>query len=488
MELEGQHNYNKDCWLQFQEEANMLPMQTSLPASTDCGEGSADGQVNRMTTQHTSSALAPEPAATPMSSTAQTHQVARAIVQATGGAPTCKGDDFITRLRPGSNIIIVSTPPEGTAATLMKIMSLTFHGRSHPVKVYLSTPEDLLKGVIHAIDVGTSEEELMANLRVRTHGVRIVRARMLCQSQTALLHFEGPQVPRFVYFFGGEMPCRDYKPTRQFCPICRTTGHPPDVCPNPTVRACNTCNHPNPEAGHTCVPKCALCGGAHLMAAKDCNNKLKRIPPPRGKPASTTAPKTQRHPRPRWVSSKREDSDYSESSMNYRSRSGPSPRSRSRSCSRPRPHFRSPRRRSQSTPKQQQQGAPIIAAPKDKGSRQNQRKTNEDQPKRTNTKEQEAIIDLQTNADAIQTQMQAFMDATCAQLEQITQTALQRTQAAIKHTEAAVDSKLKGQLHSIKLRKTLRQNLCKVTPAAGHNQPQNPSPMITSLTTTPNNA
>ncbi|XP_049513094.1 uncharacterized protein LOC125943814 isoform X2 [Dermacentor silvarum] len=71
MELEGQHNYNKDCWLQFQEEANMLPMQTSLPASTDCGEGSADGQVNRMTTQHTSSALAPEPAATPMSSTAQ---------------------------------------------------------------------------------------------------------------------------------------------------------------------------------------------------------------------------------------------------------------------------------------------------------------------------------------------------------------------------------------------------------------------------------
>lgn len=100
----------------------------------------------------------------------------------------------------------------------------------------------------------------------------------------------------------------------------------------------------------------------------------------------------------------------------------------------------------------------------------------------------QAIIDLQTNVDAIQTQMQAFMDATRAQLEQITQTALQRTEAAIKHMEAAVDSKLKGQLHSIKLRKTLRQNLCKVTPVAGHNRPQNPSPIITSPTTTPNNA
>ncbi|KAH7965060.1 hypothetical protein HPB49_003108 [Dermacentor silvarum] len=321
----------------------------------------------------------------------QTHQVARAIVEATGGAQTCKGDDFI-RLRPGSNIIIVSTPHEGTAATLMKIMSLTFHGRSHPVKVYLSTPEDLLKGVVHGIDVGTSEEELMANLRVRTHGVRIVKARMLGQSQTALLHFEGPQVPRFVYFYGGDSERED------------------------------------------------------------------------------------------------SDSDYSESSMTYRSRSGSSPRSRFRSCSQPRPHFRSPRRRSQSTPKQQQQGAPIIAAPKDKGSQQNQRKTKEASPKRTNTKEQESIIDLQTNVDAIQTQMQAFMDATRAQLEQITQTTVQRTEAAIKHMEAAVDSKLKGHLHSPKLRKTLRQNLCKVTPAAGHHRPQNPSPIITSPTTTPNNA
>ncbi|KAH7977561.1 hypothetical protein HPB49_002416 [Dermacentor silvarum] len=116
------------------------------------------------------------------------------------------------------------------------------------------------------------------------------------------------------------MPCRDYQPTRQFCPVCRTTGHRPDVRPNPTVRACNTCNHPNPEAGHTCVPKGALwCGGAHFTAAKDCNNKLKRIPP-RGKPASTIASKT-RQPRPRWLSSEREDydSDYSE----RRSRSTP---------------------------------------------------------------------------------------------------------------------------------------------------------------------
>ncbi|KAH7956150.1 hypothetical protein HPB52_006508 [Rhipicephalus sanguineus] len=185
----------------------------------------------------------------------RSYQVAKAIIQATGRASTCKGEDFIVRLRRGLNIIIVSTPHEATAATLVKITSLTFQERPHPVKVYLSTPKDLCKGVVHGIDAGTSEEELLANLRVRTHGVRIVRARMLGQSQTALLHFEGPQLPQLVYFYGGEMPCRCYQPTRQFCPICRTPGHRPDVCPNPTARACDVCNLPNPEAGHTCIPK-----------------------------------------------------------------------------------------------------------------------------------------------------------------------------------------------------------------------------------------
>ncbi|KAH7955961.1 hypothetical protein HPB52_005288 [Rhipicephalus sanguineus] len=202
----------------------------------------------------------------------RSHQVAKAIIQATGWASACKGEDLIVCLRRGSNVIIVSTPHEATAATLE---------RPHPVKVYLSTPKDLSKGVVHGIDAGTSKEELLANLRVRTHGVRIVRARMLGQSQTALLHFEGPQLPQL--------------PTRQFCPICRTPGHRPDVCPNPTARACDVCHLPNPEAGHTCVPKCALCGGPHLTAAKEPQSqspkrRSRSMPQHQKQAATTTAP------------------------------------------------------------------------------------------------------------------------------------------------------------------------------------------------------
>ncbi|KAL1444848.1 hypothetical protein MTO96_045366 [Rhipicephalus appendiculatus] len=118
--------------------------------------------------------------------------MAKATIHATGRASACKGEDLIVRLKRGWNAIIVCTPHEATAATFVKITSLTFQERPHPVKVYLSTPKYVPKGIVHGIDAGASEEELLANLRVRTHGVRIVRARMLGQSQTALPHFECP--------------------------------------------------------------------------------------------------------------------------------------------------------------------------------------------------------------------------------------------------------------------------------------------------------
>ncbi|KAH7932714.1 hypothetical protein HPB49_001477 [Dermacentor silvarum] len=209
----------------------------------------------------------------------QTHQVARAISQASGSPQECRGEDFLLRLRPGSNIIVVSTPYEITAELVMKITSLNIQGKQHPVNAYISTPEHLLKGVIHGIDEGTTEDELMANLRVRTQGVKIMHARMFGKTRTEIILFDGPIVPRYVYYYGGEIPCRIYQPTRQFCYTCRNAGHRADVCPEPTVKACKNCNLQNPEEGHKCEPECALCGGVHVTAAPECRNKLKRVPP-----------------------------------------------------------------------------------------------------------------------------------------------------------------------------------------------------------------
>ncbi|KAH7983959.1 hypothetical protein HPB52_015781 [Rhipicephalus sanguineus] len=261
---------------------------------------------------------------------------------------------------------------------------------------------------------------------------------MLGQSQTALLHFEGPQLPQLVYFYGGEMPCRCYQPTRQFCPICRTPGHRPDVCPNPMARACDVCNLSNPEAGHTCVPKCALCGGPHLTAAKECENKLKCIQTWR-KPATTEPPSAHRSP------------------------PASSSRSKSRSCLQPRPQSQSPKRRSRSMPQHQRQAA-TTAAPDDNGFSQHQQNreasptgidANKDR-KPQETVPHQAITDLQHQFEAIRTQMQAFMDdIRTPQLGQLTKTALDGTQAAVAEIEAPKDSTAKDKTHHTELRNRL---------------------------------
>ncbi|KAH7933838.1 hypothetical protein HPB49_017987 [Dermacentor silvarum] len=259
----------------------------------------------------------------------QTHQVARAISQASGSPQECRGEDFLLRLRPGSNIIVVSTPYERTAELVMKITNLNIQGKQHPINAYISTPEHLLKGVIHGIDEGTTEDELMANLRVRTQGVKIMHARMFGKTRTAIILFDGPIVPRYVYYYGGEIPCRIYQPTRQFCYTCRNAGHRADVCPEPTVKACKNCNFQNPEEGHKCEPECALCGGVHVTAAPECRNKLKRVPP-RGRPPTQPTKKTTKHqshpkteniPKKRWLSSDRDGSSSPERSRS-RSKSG----------------------------------------------------------------------------------------------------------------------------------------------------------------------
>ncbi|KAL1430602.1 hypothetical protein MTO96_014849 [Rhipicephalus appendiculatus] len=132
----------------------------------------------------------------------KTYEVARAIERSCGDAETCRSDKFLLRLRNGSNIIIASTPHEQVAEKILKIKALDLNNTRHLVNTYISTPEGFLKGVVHGLERDTREEELLNNLRVRTQGVTIVQARMLGKSETAMITFDGPIVPRFVYYYG----------------------------------------------------------------------------------------------------------------------------------------------------------------------------------------------------------------------------------------------------------------------------------------------
>ncbi|KAH6947430.1 hypothetical protein HPB50_018917 [Hyalomma asiaticum] len=74
------------------------------------------------------------------------------------------GISFMLRVRPGSNITIVSTRHVHVAKDLRELNHLTIRGRMHSFNSYVVNPEDVLRGVVHGIPPGTSQADLMANL------------------------------------------------------------------------------------------------------------------------------------------------------------------------------------------------------------------------------------------------------------------------------------------------------------------------------------
>ncbi|KAH7953807.1 hypothetical protein HPB49_012642 [Dermacentor silvarum] len=182
-----------------------------------------------------------------------THQMARAITKACGNPDMCNEGNLLIRLRNGSNIAIISTPSMEIANVVQSVPSL--HFGANAVTAYVAAPDNSCKGVIHGLDAGTTPTELLAHLRVRTQGVKILYARMLGNSQTAVITFEGKIVPRYAYYYGGETLCYLYRSSWQVCYICFKPGHRADVCPTPDAIVCSNCAEPVIEDGHTCEPR-----------------------------------------------------------------------------------------------------------------------------------------------------------------------------------------------------------------------------------------
>ncbi|KAL1468540.1 hypothetical protein MTO96_041427 [Rhipicephalus appendiculatus] len=132
------------------------------------------------------------------------------------------------------------------------IRTLVLNGRAHAVCAYAANGDDTLRGEIHGVPMNTSTENLMAHLRVRTHGVEIITARMIGTMKSAPITFFGPTLPRTVYYYGGELRCYPFRPTIQVCKVCREKGHRTDVCPNPDCPICRLCGLTNPTDGHPC--------------------------------------------------------------------------------------------------------------------------------------------------------------------------------------------------------------------------------------------
>ncbi|KAH9370395.1 hypothetical protein HPB48_018573 [Haemaphysalis longicornis] len=106
--------------------------------------------------------------------------------------------------------------------------------------------------VIHGIDQGTTQEQL-SNTKATTEP-RIIDARMLGASTSAVIAFEGPHVPFYIKAYGHFTRCRPYRQTVQCCSRCGELGHRRVVCPNPDTSTCAQCHAKDPAPDHDCTP------------------------------------------------------------------------------------------------------------------------------------------------------------------------------------------------------------------------------------------
>ncbi|KAH7933191.1 hypothetical protein HPB49_010173 [Dermacentor silvarum] len=173
------------------------------------------------------------------------HAISAAIVMSCQTPARVKGK-YVVRPHKGSNILIVSTPHEETADEICQLTHLKLANQAHPVRAYVPFSPQTIRGVIHGLDPNNTRETLMKGLWVRDTRIKILDARILGTSTTALLTIDGPHLPRLVYHGGCEYPCHQFRPARQFCQMCMQSGHRPDVCPNPNTPVCRQCGMQNP--------------------------------------------------------------------------------------------------------------------------------------------------------------------------------------------------------------------------------------------------
>ncbi|KAG0438727.1 hypothetical protein HPB47_016908 [Ixodes persulcatus] len=161
--------------------------------------------------------------------------------------------------------------------------------------------------------------------KTKAFGYKVLDARRLGKSHSAVIVFAGNKVPFTVSFNWLETPCFIYKKTKAACLNCGEVGHRADVCSKPAGFACTLCGTASVGESHVCTPKCALCGGAHRTYDRTCPEKFyKRTQTDKAKRQSRGEQRTG-EAQVRWLS---KETERSESRARARSRS------RSASCQR----------------------------------------------------------------------------------------------------------------------------------------------------------
>lgn len=157
---------------------------------------------------------------------------------------------------------------EQAAHLLLNLEHLIIDDQIVQFSTYVALREGRIRGVIHRIK-GLTEEQLMQGLTSSTH--EIVSARPLGMSNTALITFNGTNLPEYVAFESVRFLVHKYRPKITSCMNCLGIGHRADVCtaPKRDPEICTSCHTKHAE-DFICTPKCIHCSGPHDSRSPDC--------------------------------------------------------------------------------------------------------------------------------------------------------------------------------------------------------------------------
>ncbi|KAM7281624.1 uncharacterized protein ISCGN_005935 [Ixodes scapularis] len=172
------------------------------------------------------------------------------------------------------NVVVISTGSDARAVKYAAMTCICVAGRSYEVRAYVTAPFDTVKGVIRGVPVHHMAEEI-ERLLIGPRNPTVQAAERIGSSATVVVIFGGDVVPHQVFYGGSVLRCSLYRKHYEVCKTCGRVGHRTDVCPTPGVRRCLGCGG-TPDPGHTCSPRCGLCGGPHVTGDKVCKNGFGR--------------------------------------------------------------------------------------------------------------------------------------------------------------------------------------------------------------------